>query len=150
MSDENSSFRIRCWGDLLLLPTSLQSKIKQIELDTINNKSGNLNVCFGYTSTNEITLAIQNIVSGFEDGSLKIEDLSKKLLDEFMYSKDSLHLDLIIRTSGEVRLSDFMLWQSSSSLLVILDVLWPEFKSYHLYYSILKYQKNFDQLEVLF
>lgn len=64
------------------------------------------------------------------------------MIDQYLFTKNSLDLDMIIRTSGEIRLSDFLLWQSTHTLIYIVDVLWPEFNENQLYWTILKYQQD--------
>lgn len=70
-----------------------------------------LNICFSYTSTHEITGAIKGIAAAVESEALQVEDISFDLIEQCLYTHDSAPVDLLIRTSGEIRLSDFMLWQ---------------------------------------
>ena len=75
-------------------------------------------------------------------------DIDEDLLEKCLYSKGSRDPDVLIRTSGEVRLSDFLLWQSSFSLLSFTKVLWPEFNVWDLYAAVLYYQQHFHILQV--
>lgn len=99
-----------------------------------------LNICFSYTSTHEITSAIRHAAIGVEKGVIQPEDIDFDLLEQCLYTHSSQPVDLLIRTSGEIRLSDFLLWQTSTSCLAFIDVLWPEFSVWDLYRTMLQYQ----------
>lgn len=120
-------------------------------------------MCFSYTATNEITSAVKSVIheqlhpqsssSGIENNMGSIDgdyedQICQSDLERCLSSYGSSDIDVLIRTSGEIRLSDFMLWQSTASCLIITDVLWPEFSSKHLYAAILYYQEHYDSLKV--
>ncbi|XP_067399434.1 dehydrodolichyl diphosphate synthase complex subunit DHDDS isoform X2 [Emydura macquarii macquarii] len=105
--------RIRVLGDLPLLPLDIQELIAQAVLATRNYNKCFLNVCFAYTSRHEISNAVREMAWGVEQGLLEPSDVSESLLDKCLYTNNSPNPDLLIRTSGEVRLSDFLLWQST-------------------------------------
>uniref|UniRef100_A0A3Q4GVJ4 Alkyl transferase n=1 Tax=Neolamprologus brichardi TaxID=32507 RepID=A0A3Q4GVJ4_NEOBR len=106
-----------------------------------------VNVCFAYTSRYEITNAVREMAWGVEQGLIKGSDVSEALLSECLYSNNSPNPDLLIRTSGEVRLSDFLLWQTSHSCLVFQSVLWPEYSFWNLCEAILQYQLNHKSIQ---
>ncbi|XP_018555405.1 dehydrodolichyl diphosphate synthase complex subunit DHDDS isoform X2 [Lates calcarifer] len=106
-----------------------------------------LNVCFAYTSRYEITNAVREMAWGVEQSLIKASDVSEALLSECLYSNNSPNPDLLIRTSGEVRLSDFLLWQTSHSCLVFQSVLWPEYSFWNLCEAILQYQLNYKSIQ---
>ncbi|KAE8623884.1 hypothetical protein XENTR_v10005767 [Xenopus tropicalis] len=106
-----------------------------------------LNVCFAYTSRHEISNAIREAAWGVQEGLLDPRDVSESLLDQCLYTAKSLEPDLLIRTSGEVRLSDFLLWQTSHSCLVFQSVLWPEYTFWNLCEAILRYQYNYSNIQ---
>uniref|UniRef100_A0AAZ3P9Z4 ditrans,polycis-polyprenyl diphosphate synthase [(2E,6E)-farnesyldiphosphate specific] n=1 Tax=Oncorhynchus tshawytscha TaxID=74940 RepID=A0AAZ3P9Z4_ONCTS len=106
-----------------------------------------LNVCFAYTSRHEIANAVGEMAWGVEQGLIKSSDVSEALLSRCLYSSNSPNPDLLIRTSGEVRLSDFLLWQTSHSCLVFQSVLWPEYSFWNLCDAILQYQLNHRPLQ---
>uniref|UniRef100_A0A3Q3EUY3 Alkyl transferase n=1 Tax=Labrus bergylta TaxID=56723 RepID=A0A3Q3EUY3_9LABR len=106
-----------------------------------------LNVCFAYTSRYEITNAVREMAWGVEEGLIKASDVSEALLSECLYSNNSPNPDLLIRTSGEVRLSDFLLWQTSHSCLVFQSVLWPEYSFWNLCEAILQFQLNHKSIQ---
>ncbi|XP_049848830.1 dehydrodolichyl diphosphate synthase complex subunit DHDDS-like [Schistocerca gregaria] len=138
----DTGYRIRVLGNLHLLPIDIQQHIHKLEKLTRNRKSGCLSICFSYTSTDEITSAIRSIVEGIEAKKIEERDINLDLLDRCMYTAGSCEPNLIIRTSGEIRFSDFMLWQCSSSYFAVLDVLWPEFTARHLYNTLFAYQEH--------
>ncbi|XP_076719289.1 dehydrodolichyl diphosphate synthase complex subunit DHDDS isoform X3 [Callospermophilus lateralis] len=105
---------IRVLGDLHLLPLDLQELIAQAVQATKNYNKCFLNVCFAYTSRHEITNAVREMAWGVEQGLLDPSDISESLLDKCLYTNHSPHPDILIRTSGEVRLSDFLLWQQKA------------------------------------
>lgn len=107
-----------------------------------------LNVCFAYTSRHEITHGVKQLAWGVEEGLLKASDITESLLEQCFYTSKSSDPDLLIRTSGEVRLSDFLLWQSSFSCLSFLKTLWPEFSVWDLYFAVLTYQRNCSHVKV--
>lgn len=139
---------IRVLGDLHLLPLDLQKKIAQAVQATKNYNKCFLNVCFAYTSRHEITNAVREMAWGVEQGLLEPSDVSESLLDQCLYSNHSPQPDILIRTSGEVRLSDFLLWQTSHSCLVFQPVLWPEYTFWNLCEAILQFQMNHSALQV--
>lgn len=102
--------RIRVIGNIELLPEDLQKLIAQTMLETENNDKLFLNVAFSYTSRDEITHAVQDILRNDGD-CLREEDISERLLEECLYSRHSPPPDLLLRTSGETRISDFLMLQ---------------------------------------
>ncbi|XP_021055885.1 dehydrodolichyl diphosphate synthase complex subunit DHDDS isoform X1 [Mus pahari] len=138
---------IRVLGDLHLLPLDLQEKIAHATQATKNYNKCFLNVCFAYTSRHEIASAVREMAWGVEQGLLEPSDVSESLLDKCLYSNPSPPPDILIRTSGEVRLSDFLLWQTSHSCLVFQPVLWPEYTFWNLCEAILQFQRNHSALE---
>ncbi|XP_052000421.1 dehydrodolichyl diphosphate synthase complex subunit Dhdds-like isoform X2 [Xyrauchen texanus] len=132
---------IRVLGDLTLLPEDLQQLIAKAVVSTRAHNKCFLNVCFAYTSRHEIANAVKEMAWGVEQGLIKSSDVSEGLLSQCLYSSNSPNPDLLIRTSGEVRLSDFLLWQTSYSCLVFQSILWPEYSFWNLCDAILQYQK---------
>jgi len=138
---------VRVIGNLSLLPKDLQKIIAEAVLLTKTNNRAILNVCFCYTSREEISTAIREIAHGVKEGKLRASDCSEELIEKCLYTNKSPHPDLLIRTSGEVRLSDFMLWQCAYSSLAFVKVLWPEFNIWHLFAAVLMFQYNLPTLE---
>ncbi|NP_998352.1 dehydrodolichyl diphosphate synthase complex subunit DHDDS [Danio rerio] len=138
---------IRVLGDLTLLPEDLQTLIAKAVVSTRAHNKCFLNVCFAYTSRHEIANAVKEMAWGVEQGLIKSSDVSEVLLSECLYSSNSPNPDLLIRTSGEVRLSDFLLWQTSYSCLVFQSVLWPEYSFWNLCEAILQFQMSHRSIQ---
>lgn len=138
---------IRVLGNLTLLPYNIQKLVAEAVNISKHNTRAILNVCFSYTSRDEICTAMKEIADGVERGILKPSDVSEELLEKCLYTNKSQDPDILIRTSGEVRLSDFLLWQSSFSVLSFMKVLWPDFSVWHLYAAVLQYQRNFSAIK---
>jgi ditrans,polycis-polyprenyl diphosphate synthase len=129
--------KINFWGNLELLTEPVRlAAIKAMDI-TANNKGPVLSVCVAYTSTNEITHAIETSVNEMRDNAqITVSDLERN-----MYTAGCVKPDIIIRTSGEARLSNFLLWQSDFTHLQNPNPLWPEFSLRHLVWAVLEYQK---------
>lgn len=140
--------RVKVLGDLTLLPKEVLEQVARAVIMSQDNKNAFLNVCFAYSSQHEMTEAIKRMATGVEEGLLLPNDVTEELLEQCLYTGESPPPDLLIRTSGEVRLSDFLLWQSSYSCLSFQDVLWPEFSVWNLFSSILQYQNNYNAISV--
>ncbi|XP_026558335.1 dehydrodolichyl diphosphate synthase complex subunit DHDDS [Pseudonaja textilis] len=138
---------IRILGDLTLLPQDIQELIAKVVLATKHYNTCFLNIGFAYTSRQEISNAVKELAWGVEEGLLQPSDVSESLIDKCLYSCKSPHPDILIRTSGEVRLSDFMLWQTSHSCLVFQSVLWPDYSFWNLCEAILRFQMNYNALQ---
>lgn len=126
---------IRVWGDVTLLPVTLQALIARVEAETRCNSGPTLNVCFPYTSTHEVVHAARQLHG-------KHVDLHA--LEMQLFSRGD-HPDLLIRTSGEARLSDFLCWQTGRSHFLVYKCLWPEFSLLHFVAAILMFR--FQKLE---
>lgn len=138
---------IRVLGDLTLLPKDVQEVIADVMYISRNNTRAILNVCMAYTARHEITNAFKELSWGVNKGLLKPSDISEEVMEKCFYTRHSPDPDLLIRTSGEVRLSDFLLWQSSYSVLAFSEVLWPEYSIWHFFQGILYYQMNHQKVQ---
>eukprot|EP00727_Mastigamoeba_balamuthi_P009597 m51a1_g526 hypothetical protein (317) ;mRNA; f:361710-363377 len=138
---------VRVLGDVTLLPAELRSAIATTTRKlhamsaTVETKS-TLNVCLAYTSRDEITRAVRAVATALQDGRLLPEDVDENLLEKCLFCGDSP--DLLVRTSGEMRLSDFLLWQSAFSCFVCIDSLWPDLSFADLARCVLLFQRNRD------
>jgi len=139
--------RIRFMGDITLLSEDLQCIIADAVERSKHITVCTLNICFGYTSTDEMTRATKSLAEGVKNGILQPSDIDIPVFTACLDTNGCSAPDIIVRTSGEIRLSDFMLWQSAYSCLVFCDVLWPEFSVTDLYNIILLYQKNYPQYQ---
>jgi len=133
---------IRIVGNMSMLPIDLQQIMAEAILLTKDNSRAILNVAFAYTSRDEMTESIRSICNGVNDKELDVDDISEELIRRCMYTNKSSDPDLLVRTSGESRLSDFMLFQCSTTVIYFTETLWPEFTIWHLLAGIFYYQQN--------
>ncbi|XP_050083632.1 dehydrodolichyl diphosphate synthase complex subunit DHDDS-like [Anopheles aquasalis] len=135
--------RVRIIGNWDLLAPDMRRILAEAVLLTKDNRKVTLNVAFAYTSRDEMTHSIRTVAQGISEGRLKPEDVNEELLTRCLYTKSSAEPELLVRTSGEMRLSDFMLWQSTSSVMLFGKrwSLWPEFTIWHLFAAIFYYQR---------
>ena len=136
--------QIRLVGELHLLPWDIEELAKKLMDATKHCSKCRLNVCVAYTSRLEMTQMVRDCTWGLEQGLIQESDITEHLINKTLQISD---VDVLIRTSGEVRLSDFLLWQSSYSFLSFLDVLWPEFSMIDFYYAILRYQTSYSAVK---
>lgn len=134
--------RVKTLGRIDLLPESLRDTLVQLENETQSYDGHFLNVAIAYTGRAEIVDATKKIVEDFDQGQLSLKQIDEDLFHKYLYTA---HLpnpnpDLVIRTSGEERLSGFLLWQSAYSELVFVDVYWPEFRRIDFLRAIRLYQ----------
>lgn len=129
-------------GDTEALPYEVQKQLKDDIERTKNNKKMVLNLALSYSGRWEILEAVKKISRAVEKGDIKAEDINEKLFSQFLTTKDLPDPDLVIRTSGEFRVSNFLLWQIAYSEFVITDIYWPDFNRHHLYESIRAFQKR--------
>lgn len=140
--------RIRVFGNISLLPPDLQQVIAKSVLCTEQNDKLFLNIALSYTSHDEISQAIESILH-YGSNALDAEDINEALLGKCMYTSQSPMPDLLFRTSGESRISDFLMWQLSSSVLYFTRVLWPQITIWNFLAGILTYQRASYNLEDL-
>lgn len=137
---------IRVIGDLSLLPQRIKKLTGEAILATRHNTKCFLNLALAYTSRDEICSAMNELSRGVAEGQLMTSDISEELLEKCLHTRGSRDPDLLVRTSGEVRLSDFLLWQSGLSCLFFTKVLWPEFTIWHLFGAVFYYQRHYHTL----
>lgn len=137
-----SGIRISFIGKRDRISKELLLMLEDIEKSTSKNKGTHLVIAADYGSQYELTEMTKNISSLVREGKVKIKDIDTKLIEENLYTKDLPQLDLLIRTSGEIRISNFLLWQLSYSELYFTKVYWPAFSKKELYKSIISYQNR--------
>lgn len=136
--------RVKALGRIHLLPESLREKLLKLEERTRNYDNHYLNIAIAYGGRAEIVDAIRKICEDVRSGKLRVEDIDEDTVRRYLYTA---HLpnpdpDLVIRTSGEERISNFLLFQIAYSELVFLDVYWPEFRKIDLLRAIRTYQQR--------
>jgi len=121
--------RVRFIGECSAFSEKLQKKIKEAKKLTENNTGLQLNIAVNYGGRWDIAEACKTIVSKIQLGELQIDDINAELIDEYVCLKQLPEPDLFIRTGGEMRISNFLIWQLAYTELYFSDVLWPDFKS---------------------
>ncbi|MEM7712450.1 MAG: isoprenyl transferase [Cyanobacteria bacterium P01_A01_bin.68] len=134
--------RINFIGDLTELPKSLQNGMQRSMLETSNNNDVQFNVAVNYGSRKEIISACRQVAELVEKGEIKPENIDEDLITKNLYTADIPAPDLLIRTSGEKRLSNFLLWQMAYSEMYFTDILWPDFDREAFKEAILSYQNR--------
>ena len=119
---------IRAIGSRAELSEEIREQILKTEKLTENNTGTVLNIALNYGGREEITHAVREICADVKSGSLNAEDINEKSVEDRLYTHGQPDVDLLIRTSGEMRLSNFMLWQVSYAEMWFTDKLWPDFK----------------------
>ncbi len=118
---------IKVIGDITALSEKLQKNIKRAVERTKNNTGTVLSIAINYGGRNELVTAMQKIALKVQEGKLKPEDISEEVISKNLYTKDIPDPDLLIRTSGEIRLSGFLTWQAVYSEFLFIEKLWPDF-----------------------
>lgn len=129
-------------GDIQSLPASCQKELQESIDLTAQNTTVTLVLALSYSSKWEITDAVKKIARRIESGELKSGDITSRLIDENLNTKNIPDPELMIRTSGEHRISNFLLWQLAYSEFYFTDVLWPDFRKDEFYKAIISYQNR--------
>jgi ditrans,polycis-polyprenyl diphosphate synthase len=139
---EEYGVRINILGDLSLLPPDVRDIMDRVMRMTASHTEATLNICFPYTARDEIRQAIAQTAESVEQGKVDIRDVDRHVLSAHMLTAGSPPLDLLVRTSGEARLSDFLLWQVSETACPIYfgDTMWPDLGIAQLLPILLAYQ----------
>jgi undecaprenyl diphosphate synthase len=134
--------RIRVIGDRKKLPVDIVELISHAEDLTQDNKKLTLTLALNYGGRQEITAAARGLAKAVERGTLQADAIDQHVLQSFLFTGGMPDPDLVIRTSGEKRISNFLLWQSAYAEYVFMDVLWPDFGGVHLAEAIEEYNKR--------
>ena len=134
--------QIRFVGNLAALPPSLQAEIAHSMQITKNNQGIQFTVATNYGGRQEIIQACQAIAAKVEQGLLHSEDIDQELFEAHLYTAGLPHLDLLIRTSGEMRISNFLLWQMAYGEIYVTPTLWPDFDRQEFHQALLNYQQR--------
>ena len=135
-----NNIKLTTIGNITALPNEVQKELHDAMNKTKNNKKMILNIALSYSGRWEIMEAVKNIVNEVENKILDTTDIDEKCISEHLTTKGFPDPDLLIRTSGEFRVSNFLLWQIAYTEFFISDVYWPEFRRKKLYDAIKNYQ----------
>jgi undecaprenyl diphosphate synthase len=137
-----SNIKLNTIGNIEKLPQSAQKELLEVIDKTKNNNHMTLTLALSYGSREEIVNAVKNICNKVKNNTISIDSIDDSIINEHLYTQNLPDVDLLIRTSGEHRISNFLLWQIAYAELYFTDVLWPDFKEQDLYEAIISYQKR--------
>lgn len=151
---QDNNIKLSMIGDLSMMPKNAQKELQDVIEKTKNNTRLTLTLALSYGSRDEIVNVIKRISEKVVKNDLQIEEISENIINNHLYTFSLPDVDLMIRTSGEQRISNFLLWQIAYAELYFSKVLWPDFRRQHLFEAIKDYQnrerrfgKTSDQIE---
>ncbi len=139
---DSENIKIRILGDITALSQGMQKSIIKCMERTKNNTGVTFNIALNYGGRDEIIRAVKSIAKQVEDNQLKIDDIDEKTITDNLYTSGQPDPDLVIRTSGEQRLSNFLPWQVVYSEFLFVDKNWPDFTEQDLDEAIIEYEKR--------
>ena len=139
---DTENIRVKILGDITALSEGMQKSIKKCVERTKDNTGVTFNIALNYGGRDEILKATKKIANQIKNNEIQIEDITEELISNNLYTKEEPDPDLLIRTSGEKRLSNFLPWQLVYTEILFMDKNWPDFKEEDLDYAILEYQKR--------
>lgn len=137
-----NNIRLNVIGDLENFPKNVLKELHKAMEITQNNTRLTVTLALGYGSRQEIVESVKKIAYEVKNNALDVEDINELLVNKYLYTQNIPDVDLLIRTSGEYRISNFLLWQIAYAELYFTDVLWPDFTKEHLHSVILNYQNR--------
>lgn len=138
----NNNIKLNILGDVAGFSANLQNKIARAEKLTENNSALTLNIAANYGGCWDIVQATQNLAQQVKDNKIEVSEINAELLQRCLVTKEQPQVDLLIRTSGEQRISNFLLWQIAYAELYFSDVLWPDFNEKEFNKAIIAYQQR--------
>lgn len=129
---QNKDVRVRFLGDISVLPNDMKEDIQLLEDSSKQYTKLNLNIAFNYGGRQDILQGAKQLADKYHKGEVSLDLFSEEDFGRLLYSRDQPEIDLLIRTSGEERISNFMLWQTAYAEFVFLPTLWPDFSPKHL------------------
>lgn len=140
--------RVKVVGRIDLLPKNVTDAIENVERITRNYTNFNLNIALAYGGRQELIDAVREIVTKVKRGELKSSEINSSLIEKHLYGDgDYSEVDLVIRTGGELRLSNFLTWQTASSVAYFCDIFWPQFRKIDLLRAIRTWQNMLEVKE---
>jgi undecaprenyl diphosphate synthase len=137
-----NNVKLRIIGDINKIDSKLRKKIERAEKDTVNNSALVLTVALSYGSRQEIVNAVRTLSQQVKKGTINPSEIDEETFSSCLYTKGCPDPDLLIRTSGEMRISNFLLWQISYAEMYVTEKLWPDFREADLEKAIEEYRKR--------
>ncbi len=139
---QKNKIRLHAIGNIESLPSKVFKELQEVMEKTKENNKMVLTLALSYGSREEITKIIKEISTKVKNNIISIENIDETVINEHLYTRKLPDVDLLIRTSGEQRISNFLLWQIAYAELYFTDVLWPDFNKEHLFEAIINYQNR--------
>jgi undecaprenyl diphosphate synthase len=139
---QKNNIRLNCIGNIDLLPEKAKKELLTVIDKTKNNNRMTLTLALSYGSREELLNAVKIISDKVKNNIISIDSIDESIINQHLYTHDLPDVDLVIRTSGEHRISNFLLWQIAYAEFYFTDVLWPDFKEDNLYEAIISFQKR--------
>ena len=139
---QKNNIKLGAIGDLSKLPKKIHNVVLEAIDKTKDSTKMNLTLALSYGSREEIVNAVRIISDKVKNNIISIDTIDDSIINEHLYTRNLPEVDLLIRTSGEHRISNFLLWQIAYAELYFTDILWPDFKEQDLYEAIISYQKR--------
>jgi undecaprenyl diphosphate synthase len=137
-----NNIKLNTIGNISRLPQTAQKELQELINKTKDNNRMTLTLALSYGSREEIINAVKNIASKVKNNIISTDSIDESIINKHLYTQNLPDVDLVIRTSGEHRISNFLLWQIAYAEFYFTDVLWPEFSAENLYEAIINYQKR--------
>ncbi|WP_026348624.1 isoprenyl transferase [Eudoraea adriatica] len=135
-----NNIKLNAIGNIESLPSRALAELKEVMAKTSSNTTMTLTLALSYGSREEIKKAIQSISTKVKNNIISPENIDETIINNHLYTRNLPDVDLLIRTSGEHRISNFLLWQIAYAELYFIDVFWPDFKEHHLLEALKNYQ----------
>lgn len=135
-----NNVQLKCIGDMDALPETARRNMERGVETTKNNTGLVLNIALSYSGKWDIIQAAKRMASHIRSGALTLEDIDEKQFNRYLSTYPAPDVDLLIRTGGDHRISNYLLWQSAYAELLFLDVLWPDFRKSHLLDAVKTFQ----------
>ena len=139
---QKHDIKLQTIGNIDRLPYRARKELKEVVEKTINNRGLTLTLALNYGAKEEIVNAVKIISKKIVNNEIKIEEIDEKIINSHLYTFTLPVVDFLIRTSGEKRISNFLLWQIAYAELYFTDILWPDFRKKDFYEAILNYQRR--------
>ncbi len=139
---DTENIKVNILGDITAFNEDLQKSMKKCMERTKNNTGVVFSIAINYGGRAELVRAMKNIALEAKEGKIEIDDINENVISDYLYTTGIPDPDLIIRTSNELRLSGFLMWQSVYSELYFIDINWPDFNEEQLDKAILEYQRR--------
>ncbi|WP_278034831.1 isoprenyl transferase [Flavobacterium nitratireducens] len=139
---QNNNIKLNAIGNIEMMPKTAQKELLEVMEKTKNNTRMTLTLALSYGSREEIVNAVKRISDKVKNNIISIDAIDDSIINQHLYTQNLPDVDLLIRTSGEHRISNFLLWQIAYAELFFSEVMWPDFREEHLYEALISYQKR--------